>query len=153
MGGERQALLDRLRAFPARLGDAARRTDAADDSRGLPPGEWSSRETAGHLVSVETRVWQARLDQLAAGGPEPAWTWTEPGPVDDPEAATLEGALGLFAVERARTLDRIATLGETGWARTGLHATYGRLDVAGLLRVAADHDEEHLAGLEARSSI
>ena len=34
-----------------------------------------------------------------------------------------------------------------GWDRTGVHETYGRLDVAGLLRVAIDHDEEHLAGL------
>ncbi len=32
-------------------------------------------------------------------------------------------------------------------SRTGVHATYGRLDVAGLLRLAIDHDEEHLAGL------
>ena len=31
--------------------------------------------------------------------------------------------------------------------RYGTHTTYGVLDVAGLLDLAIDHDEEHLAGL------
>jgi hypothetical protein len=42
----------------------------------------------------------------------------------------------------------VRALDEAGWERFGTHATYGRLDVAGLVRLAIDHDEEHLAGLE-----
>jgi hypothetical protein len=38
-------------------------------------------------------------------------------------------------------------LGPSGWARTGTHDTYGVLDVAALMAVAADHDDEHLASL------
>jgi hypothetical protein len=45
----------------------------------------------------------------------------------------------------------VAAFDDAGWARTGVHATYGRLDVAALLRLAADHDDEHLAALEARA--
>jgi hypothetical protein len=34
-------------------------------------------------------------------------------------------------------------------ARTGTHDTYGVLDVAALLRLAIDHDREHLASVTA----
>jgi hypothetical protein len=102
-----------------------------------------------HLVAVERDVWQARLDALDSDA-EPHWSWTEPAPLADPRAATPEGAAAMFAEARARTLARLDALDEPGWGRTGVHATYGRLDVAGLLAIAADHDDEHLAALRAR---
>jgi hypothetical protein len=148
---DRVELLRRLASAPDRVALAARGRAASDEADGgPPPGEWTARETVAHLVSVEIAVWQARLDSLDAGG-TPAWAWTEPGPASDPEAATLEGALGLFAALRARTFARVADLDEAGWARAGIHATFGRLDVAGLLGVVVEHDEEHLAGLETRA--
>lgn len=144
----RPELLGGLASFPERVAAAARRRAGADEAAGgPPPGEWSAREVIGHLVSVERVVWQARLDSLGTGG-TPAWTWTEPGPASDPEAATLEGAIALFATLRDRTVARVTGLDEAGWARAGIHATYGRLDVAGLLGVVVDHDDEHLTGLE-----
>ena len=151
---ERSLLVARLISAPERVAVAARRKAALDEAGGGPPaGEWSAAEVVGHLVSVETAVWQARLDSLdARGDTEPAWTWTEPGPASEPEAATLEGALALFASLRAATVARVAGLDDARWARAGIHATYGRLDVAGLLEVAADHDDEHLAGMEARGT-
>lgn len=151
MDAERHALLDRLVTFPGRLGVAARRAEAADGPGGPPPGEWTAREAVAHLVAVEAAVWQARLDQLSSGGLEPGWAWTEPGPVTDPAAARLEGAIALFAASREATVARLEALDDSGWARAGIHAVYGRLDVAGLLRVAAEHDEEHLVALEARA--
>ena len=54
------------------------------------------------------------------------------------------------AARRAGTLGRVAAFDEPGWNRTGMHATFGRLDVVGLLGVIADHDDEHHADLEAR---
>jgi len=149
---DRAALLERVASAPGRIAAAARRRAAEDEAAGgPPPGEWSAREVVGHLVAVEIRVWQARLDSLDAGGP-PDWSWTEPGPATDPAAGTLEGAIALLAALRSVTLARVGRLDEPGWARAGTHATFGRLDVAGLLTVAADHDDEHLAGLRARGS-
>jgi len=141
----RRALVARMTAFPDVLTAAARAF--VPHEAGLPAGEWTAREIVSHLVAVERRVWQTRLDMLTASTDEPAWTWTEPGPTDDPEAATLDGALVLLAAERAATLARVTALDDGGWARTGVHATYGRLDVAGLLGVLLDHDDQHLAGL------
>jgi hypothetical protein len=151
MVGQREAIVERLASFPARLAGAAQRVESVE-AEGPPAGEWSAREVVAHLVAVEAAVWQARLEQLAADPAEPTWSWWEPAPVTDPAATTLEGALGLFAAARAATMARVAALDEAGWARTGAHAVYGRLDVAALLRVAADHDEEHLAGLAGRGA-
>lgn len=150
-GRGRATLLSRLAAFPEILEQTAWTVDEADEAAGGPPaGEWTARENVAHLVAVERDVWHARLDGIAVlpAGEEPAWSWTEPGPVDDPEATELEGALDLFAEVREATLARLAALDEAGWARTGIHATYGRLDIAGLLGIAADHDDEHLANMQ-----
>jgi hypothetical protein len=147
----RLAVVARLGACPARLAALARAVEQAEAGSGPPEGEWTPRDVVAHLVAVEGVVWQARLDTLGPGRGEPAWAWTEPGPVEDPSAATLDGVFALFAAGRALTLARLEALDDAGWARAGVHATYGRLDVAGLMRVAADHDEEHLAALEARA--
>jgi DinB superfamily len=147
---ERSELLARLAAAPERVATAARRTAEADERAGGPPtGEWSAREVVGHLVNVESLVWHARLDSLDAGG-TPSWSWTEPGPAGDPATGTLEGALARFTTLRAETVARVAGLDDAGWARAGIHAAYGRLDMAGLLLVAVEHDDEHHDGLEAR---
>ena len=141
----------RLEAFPARLGAVARAVATREVVTGPPTGEWTARDMVAHLVAVERVVWQARLDTLGPDGSEPQWPYAEPGPVDDPDAASLDGALSVFSAERTATLARVAALGADDWTRTGVHATYGRLDVAGLLGVAADHDDEHLAALEDRA--
>ena len=157
----RRELLERLAAGPARIASVARRVaEAESESRGTASGgtasggtasgEWTARDVVAHLAAVETVVFQARLDQLAAGE-DPVWAWTEPGPLDAQEAAALEGALEVFAARRAATVARVTGLDEAGWARSGTHATYGRLDVVGLLGVVVDHDDEHLAGLVARA--
>lgn len=150
----RTDILERLGAMPGRLLAEARRTAEAEAGAGPPHGEFSAREAVGHLAAVEAVVWQGRLDALAraaeTGAPEPAWPWAEPGVDADPTASTLDGALALFAARRAATLARLAALRDQDWSRAGLHATYGRVDVRGLLEIAADHDEEHLLALQAR---
>jgi hypothetical protein len=144
---DRAEILERLASFPARLTDAAR---AAAD-RPVPAGEWTPADVVRHLMAVEGEVWLARLATLAAGR-EPRWSWTEPGPLPGFENASLDDVLGLFGRLRASTLDFMRMFDDEGWARTGIHDTYGRLDVAGLLRLAIDHDHEHLAGLRPAAS-
>ena len=124
---ERALLLGRLAGGPPRIGAAAvaAHMRRRAGGRGGPEG-WSEREVVAHLVRVEREVFQARLAQLA----------------------TL---IDRFARARATTLDHLLSLHPEGWARTGIHATYGRLDVAALLGIAVEHDADHLAGLERRT--
>jgi len=144
---DRAEILERLASFPARLAEAAR----AAEGRPVPAGEWTPAEVVRHLMAVEGEVWLARLASLAAGG-QPRWSWTEPGPLPGLENASLDDVLGLFGRLRASTLDLLRMFDDQGWARTGMHDTFGRLDVAGLLRRAIDHDDEHLAGLRPAAS-
>lgn len=138
---ERAELLAGLARIPGLV------AEAAESAPPPPAGEWSPREVVCHLVAVETEAWHLRLDLLWERDDEPAWAWTEPGPWDGPGSETLAGALDAFATRRAATLDRLARLDAAGWQRTGIHGTYGRMDVAALMRLALDHDREHLAGL------
>ncbi len=140
----RAELFARFAATRGRIETAARAAERAGDPA---PGEWSARQVVLHLVAVETEVFQARLGDLETKA-DPHWSWVEPGTADGPGSETLEGALARFGACRDATLRRVSALDETGWARSGTHSTYGVLDVVGLLRLAYDHDLEHLATLE-----
>jgi DinB superfamily len=140
MTPERRALRDALAAVPLRLGAAIPVAQPA------AAGEWTPREVLLHLLAVEDQVWQARLHQLATE-PEPRWPWFEPG-LAAFEAETWEAVLEAFAASRRETIAMIDALDDAGWARTGIHERFGRLDVAALLQRAIDHDEEHIASFE-----
>ncbi len=138
----RAALVEAFAAYPDRLATAA----AATDPSSLPTGEWGPHEIVRHLVAVEAEVWTARLAQVAAVD-DPQWSWTEPGPAAELAHRPLAVALEAFATARAANVAAVAALDDDGWARSGTHATYGRLDVEGLLRLAIEHDEDHISGL------
>ncbi|MEA2519053.1 MAG: hypothetical protein QOF49_1133 [Chloroflexota bacterium] len=136
-------LAERLGAVPDRLAIAARgaRTEAA-------PGEWGPLDIVRHLIAVEREVWPGRLAQLAAED-HPRWEWIEPGLWGGEPAATLDRLLELFRADRASTLAIVDGLPPDARQRHGTHATFGELDLAGLLAVLLDHDEQHLASLNA----
>ena len=140
------ALVDAFAAFPRRLAAAAKARVA--EWRPFPEGEWGPNETVRHLIAVEDEVWRKRLARVAKED-DPEWTWTEPGLAPGFDDASLLELLTVFARRRAKTVASVRALDEAGWARSGTHETYGRLDVAGLLRLAIDHDESHAASLSA----
>jgi hypothetical protein len=133
---------ERIASFPDRLAATAR--DASPDAPA--PDEWTPVEIVRHLIAVEELVWHVRLAQLEHED-HPRWRWVEPGQWLGRPGAGLDEVLATHAAARASTLAMLDGLGADGWARTGTHDTYGVLDVAGLMTVAADHDDEHLASL------
>jgi len=139
-------LIEAFAAFPARLAAAAKARVV--EWRPFPEGEWGPIETVRHLIAVEQEVHRARLTQVARQE-APDWTWTEPGLAPGFDDASLLEVLTVFARRRAKTVASVRALDQAGWQRYGTHETYGRLDVAGLLRLAIDHDAEHLASLTA----
>jgi hypothetical protein len=132
----------RLAGFPERLAAAAR----SAPSEAPAPGEWTPTEIVRHLIAVEEDVWHVRLGQLGSEE-HPHWRWVEPGQWLGAPGAGLDDVLATHASVRAATLTLLDGLGGAGWARTGAHDTFGVLDVAGLMTVAADHDDEHLDSL------
>ena len=139
---ERDDRLGRLAGFADVVAAAAR----SADGRPTPEGEWTPEQVARHLIAVDIEVHQRRLRELAAHD-DPSWSWEEPGPWPHEPDLGLDGVLDRFAVVRAETVGMYQALDDAGWSRTGRHATFGRLDADGLLRLAVDHDQEHLGGL------
>jgi hypothetical protein len=135
--------LEVFTGFPKRVGAAARLAAG----RRVAAGEWDPAEVVRHLIAVEAEVWQARLVRVATED-DPHWAWTEPGLAAGFDDAGLEEILAAFAASRATTTATVRALDDAGWARHGTHATYGRLDVEGLLRIAIDHDASHLEQLQ-----
>jgi hypothetical protein len=149
-GAERGAILERFAAGPRRVASTALDAQAgrlAGAVRRRPEG-WSEREIVAHLVRVEREVFQVRLRQVVDED-EPHWQWVEPGA--GPGHASLATLVGRFSASRGATIRYLQALDDAGWARSGIHATYGRLDVAGLLGIAVDHDTDHIAELERRA--
>jgi hypothetical protein len=140
----RAALVTAFADFPEHLGEAARLAAGHP----MPLGEWGPVEVVRHLIAVEDEVWQARLVVVAAEV-DPHWPWTEPGLAEGFDGQSLEAILAAFGAARATTTATVRGLDDAGWARSGTHATYGILDVEGLLRIAIDHDASHLEGLGA----
>jgi hypothetical protein len=132
----------RLAAIPDRLASAAR----SAIGRPVPPGEWGPSEVVRHLIAVEEVVWLARLRQLAAEE-RPTWPWVEPEPWQGSPGATIDELLAEFTARRRETLAILDGFEDDGWARTGIHTTWGEVDVVELMIRAIDHDDEHIAGL------
>ena len=141
-------VLGRFAAGGERAVRIVQRWQAAGAEPQARVGEWSAADVVRHLIAVEWHVVNARLDSLDAG-PEPAWSWAEPGPAEDIGDGSLAAAAVVFAASREATVDRIRAFTPDDWRRAGIHATYGRLDVAGLLELMIEHDDHHLDALEA----
>jgi hypothetical protein len=141
----RADLRRRLADVPQRLAVATRA--AADEP--VPAGEWTSAEVVGHLIAVEEEVWHGRLRQLATEE-RPRWPWTEPDRWLGAPDASLEDLLLVYADRRVTTIMMLDALDDDGWRRTGEHATYGVLNVVGLMTRAIDHDDEHIASFRGR---
>jgi hypothetical protein len=139
---DRAALVAAFREFPKRFRAAA----TAAESRPVPDGEWGPAEIARHLIAVEREVWWSRFASIVEED-EPHWSWKEPGLEPGLENAMLEAILARHAEVRGHSVDILGGFDDAAWERTGVHATYGRLDVAALLKIAMDHDAEHLASL------
>jgi hypothetical protein len=137
----RPEILARLSAVPDRLTDAAR----SAVGRSVPAGEWGPPEVVRHLIAVEEVVWLVRLTSLAAGE-KPTWPWVEPAPWEGEPGASLDELLARFAALRGEVVAILKGFDHEGWSRTGIHATWGEVDVATLMTKALDHDDEHIAG-------
>jgi hypothetical protein len=138
----REELVETFAGFPDRFAQSSR----AAETHPIAEGDWGPSEITRHLIAVEREVWWTRFASIVEED-EPHWAWTEPGLEPGLDGVPLAEILERFAAARARSVTILDGFDDAAWARTGVHATYGRLDASGLLRIVNDHDAEHLASL------
>lgn len=138
-------LLERLRtqldALPFVL---ARATPSTLDARPRPE-EWSARENLAHLARHHA-VFLDRLRRLLAEDRPALGRYRAEEDPDWPAWATLplDGILARLQALRGELVALVRSLSPPEFARTGLHPTFGELDVAGWLEFFLLHEAHHL---------
>jgi hypothetical protein len=129
---------------------------------GLDPGllnrpdldGWSIRDVVIHMAdtelvaSVRFRSMLTEDEPQLTGFDEKVWKKKLNYLFRDPD-----GALSLFQQARYANAELLREGARQIWARTGVHRDRGIITVADLLRIRADHDDEHveqIAGLRGR---
>ena len=142
-------LLERFRRGPELLAVAT--TGAAGSELDFKPeGKWSVRQIVCHLADSEA-VGTMRYRQLAAEEHPvmPGWDQDAWAARLDYEKRKISQALELFRVLRSANYELMKDLSPEIYARTGTHTTRGELSLLQLLRMDAEHVENHVRQLQA----
>ena len=130
-----------------RLMDCAEKAEPID-------GEWPPAVILGHLVQVDEQVWLERINLMVdaknAGNAAPEFAWWEPDPEKTFEVYkdhSVESASAELITSRTKLLTRLRELSESDWEATGVHSTFGVIDISALLIELLRHDEEHRGSL------
>ena len=133
--------LDELAASQQKVIDAMR----ANPSSQALAGEWSTVEVAGHLAASERECFEPRITAIASGS-HPHFDFYSNGERDF-SGVPIDSSLSEWAATRKRIIDFVAGLTPEQLAQTGRHDAYGELTIDRYLRIAIDHDLEHLRDL------
>ena len=131
------------------------RIDLLIDGRGAElgrkpaPGKWSVAEILAHLADAElVGGYRFRMILATPGVPLQAFDQNRWAEAFAYAAADPEDSFHTFAALRASNLHLWRTVGAQHPDAYGMHAERGRETVAGLLRLYAGHDLNHLQQIE-----
>lgn len=142
-------LLERFRRGPELLAVAT--TGAAGTELDFKAeGKWSVRQIVCHLADAEA-TGTMRFRQLVAEEHPvmPAWDQEAWAAKLDYEKRKISQALELFRVLRSANYELLKDLPEDVYSRTGTHTTRGELSLLQMLRMYAEHVENHVKQLQA----
>jgi hypothetical protein len=143
-------LVERFAAAPGRLARAAKGTGKDRLHASPTEGEWSPRDILAHIRASDD-ILAPRLIQILVRDqpPLPAFDerrWAEVVGYGELEFGSL---LATFTARRAELAAMLRRLSPEDWQRAGLHEERGPRTVLQLLRVLLQHEEEHVAQIEA----
>lgn len=146
---ERERLIERYAAGPARL-RAAFSTVPPDVHQWRPaPGEWSAHEVVCHCADAETqaasriRVLASEREPLILGYDQEAWARDF-----DYHHHPVDLALAVVDAVRANTTALLRRLPEAAWQTAGRHTESGRYTAEDWLTIYAEHLELHARQIE-----
>jgi DinB family protein len=109
-------------------------------------GAWNLRDIAAHLAATEKECFEPRIRAMAAGQ-RPEFEWYS-NDERDFDGTTLQNALTEWTDTRNRLIDFVRALSDDERSRVGVHTKFGEVTVDAYLRIALDHDQDHLRSLE-----
>jgi hypothetical protein len=146
---EREQLIERYAAGPARLRAALERVPPEARQQRPAPGGWSPHEIVCHCADSETcaavriRYLLAERQPRIDGYDQDEWARGF-----DYHAQPLELALATIDALRAQTTFLLRRLPEAAWDHEGTHSQHGRYTAEDWLRIYAAHLEGHAGQIE-----
>ncbi|MEX2159032.1 MAG: DinB family protein [Dehalococcoidia bacterium] len=111
-------------------------------------GEWSAKETLGHLCDYASHLHDRLYRMIKLEDPLlAAWDQIEELNKRNPQAAQLTALLDEYMRQRAAIVEMLTDLVHWNWARCGRHETLGRISIRQLVDRAIAHDDTHVAQL------
>lgn len=109
-------------------------------------GEWSIKDTLGHLCDVGGITHQRLFMMIKLEEPRLAGYDTDQMALDrNAQPAKIEDLLAEFTTQRAATVELLAELVHWNWARQGRHEVMGRISIRQQVELWLAHEEHHLA--------
>lgn len=143
---ERREIIERIRAFPARLETLTHGLTEAQLTTAYEPGEWTVAQNIHHvfdghitfyarckLILIENKPVLVNLDENV---------WAE---LPDAQVANLAPAIAGVAYVQGRLVAFLENLQDAEWQREGIHSERGLTTIETVTAYAARHGELHIA--------
>ena len=147
---ETEGLISRLAAAPSRYAAALSRLEDADSVSDMHDGEWSPVEVLAH-VRAANDILEPRIFHVLVRENTPLVAYDDGVWARVARYATLPitESLATMKQKRKELVHMLKGISPEDWQRTGTHEVRGPMSVFELASYVADHDEEHIAQIEA----
>jgi DinB superfamily len=143
--GTLETLLLTLESTPALLARAARECTPSEATRRPEAGGFSLVENVWHLADLEREAFGVRIRRLLTEE-EPVLSNFDGDRIArerDYQSKDLAEGLVAFSLARRRNVDRLRAVPPAEWKRAGFQESVGRVTLADVPRMMADHDRAH----------
>jgi hypothetical protein len=140
-----ETLLLTLESTPALLARAAREFSARETKERPAGGGFSLVENVWHLADLEREAYGVRIGRLLTEE-EPALLNFDGDAIArarDYQRRNLAEGLGAFSLARRDNIARLRAVPAAAWKRAGLQESVGRITLADVPRMMAEHDRSH----------
>jgi hypothetical protein len=146
---ERQAMIAKIQALPARLEAITQRLSEAQLDRPGGEGDWTIRQVVHHLADSHLnsfiRLKLILTEEKPTLKPYNQEAWAE---LPDTKTLPIDSSLTLLKGLHERWVTLFKQIGEADWSRSGLHPEIGEVTPEDLLRIYTRHGDEHIEQIE-----
>ena len=147
---EIESLIARLASAPSRYAAALSRLEDADSISDMHDGEWSPVEVLAHVRAanniLEPRIFHVLVRENTPLVAYDDGVWAR---VARYNTLPIMESLATMRYKRKELVHMLKGIALEDWQRTGTHEVRGPMSVFDLASYVADHDDEHIAQIEA----